>query len=123
MRISDWSSDVCSSDLRYAGTEKFDEAYRQANLPQPVGDVEREIGRGHSFAQPPEQPYSNDLGDAQPHRRAEHHAFGLEPADPPAAHAAAAHHRCMAVGPGQRVWQRPAFVVAVCGWYDAWERT
>src|SRR3546814_3920198 len=55
MRISDWSSDVCSSDLEAAGEAGFDDlvAYTQIKLPsRPKLELARnywdEMGRGNA---------------------------------------------------------------------------
>src|SRR3546814_20161461 len=44
MRISDWSSDVCSSDLQIAATERSGRVHNVVTIRTPVGGVVKMLG-------------------------------------------------------------------------------
>src|SRR3546814_15866300 len=62
MRISDWSSDVCSSDLIGAGVEDADREGALA-LREPVGDGADAGGEIARFADAEAEPRHRELGD------------------------------------------------------------
>src|SRR3546814_3846906 len=94
MRISDWSSDVCSSDLERravreaeaveAGAIIFDEAADDALGAQHLGRGQHQVGRGDAFLQLAGEFEADDFGDQHADRLAEHRGLRLDPADAPA---------------------------------------
>lgn len=103
---------VASRERGDAGSEELDETVGEINLPQARGDGQREIGRQHALTRASGQANADDIGHAHRHRHAEHHAFGLEPADAPGKHADPVDHGCVAVGADQRVGNGPCLAVA-----------
>src|SRR3546814_2112719 len=78
MRISDWSSDVCSSDL------EGDRARRHHMLVMPIGEkpqnIRRRIEPAGTFVYPPQPflPVAVDDGPQQPIFRSEERSVGKE---------------------------------------------
>src|SRR3546814_19359661 len=65
MRISDWSSDVCSSDLLYVGERQGREVLGQVSFPHPTGHgvLQQRRGRrdgGSRRGLPPPRPVRGD---------------------------------------------------------------
>src|SRR3546814_14563396 len=79
MRISDWSSDVCSSDLERravreaeaveAGAIIFDEAADDALGAQHLGRGQHQVGRGDAFLQLAGEFEADDFGDQRSEER------------------------------------------------------
>ena len=71
--------------------------------PQHLGDVQREIGGGHAFAQAPAQMHAHDFRRQKINRLPEHARFGFDSADAPADDAEAVDHRRVRIGADERV--------------------
>ena len=76
-------------------------------LPQDLGDGQHEVGRGRSARQLAGQPEANHRRHEHGDRLAEHGGLRLYPADSPAEHSEAVHHRRVRVGADDRVGERP----------------
>ena len=85
------------------GAEVLDELPDDAERAQDLGHREDEVGRGRALGQRAGEPESDDLGDEHRHGLAEQRGLGLDPADAPAEHAEAVHHRRVRVGADERV--------------------
>ena len=88
--------------------EVLDELPDHARLAQDLGDGQDEVGRGRALGQRAGQLEADDLRHEHRERLAEHRRLGLDPADAPAEHAEAVHHRRVRVGADERVGERLA---------------
>ena len=88
--------------------EVLDELADDTCLPQDLGDGQDEVGRGRALGQVPGQLEADDLRDEHRERLPELGGLGLDPADAPAEHAQAVHHRRVRVGADERVGEGPA---------------
>jgi hypothetical protein len=72
-------------------------------LPQHLRHDQRQVGRGRTLGQPPDELEADDLGRQHVDRLAEHDRLGLDAADAPADDAEPVDHRRVRVGADQRV--------------------
>ena len=73
--------------------EEFDELPDHAVLAQLLGNGQHEIRGRRAFEHRSGEPEADDLRNEHRDRLAEHGGFGFDPADAPADHAQAVHHR------------------------------
>ena len=73
-----------------------------------LGHGQHEVGRGRALGQRAGQLEADDLRHEHRERLAEHRRLRLDPADAPAEHAEAVHHRRVRVGADERVGERLA---------------
>jgi hypothetical protein len=88
---------------REAGAVELDELPDHAPLAQHLGDGQHEVGGGRALGQLAAQLEPDHLRDQHRDRLAQHRGLGLDPADAPAQHAKAVHHRGVRVGADERV--------------------
>ena len=95
---------------------KFDELADHFLRAQHLRDVQREIGRGHAFAQRAGQMHADDFRREKINRLTEHARFRFDAADAPADDAEAVDHRRVRIGADERVrdnkFRSPLFVRA-----------
>ncbi len=94
---------------------ELDELADDAKAPQPLGDGEHEVGRGHAFVELAGQAKAHHLGDQHRDRLAEHRGFRLDAADAPAEHGEAVDHGGVAVGADQRIGEGDRGAVLLLG--------
>ncbi len=82
---------------------KFDKLADDLPRAEHLGDVQREVGGGDAFAQPPGDVDADDFRREEIDRLAEHPRLRLDPADPPADDAEAVNHRGVRVGADERI--------------------
>ena len=88
--------------------EVLDELPDDARLAEELGHGQDEVGGGGALGQRAGQLEADDLRHEHRERLAEHRRLGLDPADAPAEHAEAVHHRRVRVGADERVGERLA---------------
>src|SRR3546814_4994344 len=66
MRISDWSSDVCSSDLRGVGLPEMERRPALALQRDPNVFEQRKVGEHRGDLKRPHQPLTGDVGRTGP---------------------------------------------------------
>jgi len=91
--------------------EVLDELADDADVPQPLGHGEHEVGGGGSFPQLARQLEADDLRHQHRQRLAQHRGLRLDPAHAPAEHAQPVDHRRVRVGADERVWERDTVTV------------
>jgi hypothetical protein len=82
---------------------ELDEFSDDAELAEPFGDREHQIGGGRPLRQPVHQSEADDLRDEHRDGLSEHRGFGFDSAHPPADNPKPVHHRRVRVGADERV--------------------
>ena len=78
---------------RRALAKELDELANDLRLAQHLRNVQREVRRGHSFAQRARHVHADHFGREKINRLAEHSGLGLDAADAPADDAESVDHR------------------------------
>ncbi len=86
--------------------EVLDELADDAGLTQDLGHRQDEVGRRRALDELAAELEADDLRYEHRQRLAEHRRLRLDPADAPAEHAEAVHHRRVGVGADERVGER-----------------
>ena len=91
--------------------EVLDELPDDARLAQDLGHRQHQVGRGRSLGERAAELEADDLRHEHGERLAEHRGLRLDAARAPAEDTEAVHHRCVRVGPDERVGERDAVAI------------
>ena len=99
---------VGDTEAAQSRSEEFHELADDAVCSEHLSQRQDEVGGRRADRERAARPHAEDDRLRQKHRLAEHRRFGFDAADSPSEHAEAIDHRCVRVGPDQRIGKDPS---------------